>query len=569
MLLPASPAAPVIEHLSEVADGDDDAVLAVLDQLETLMASPQLSLEGEGASAPAAGSSTDRSQSGATAGGLAAVSDAVLVDVIARLEGLRSRIAAAQQRAQHVFFAHQIAHQTHIGVPRRDRGRGIADQIALARHITPTQASRELALGRVVLETLPETTELLETGQISERAALDVAKAVLVLDDEDRAIIDHDLASSLPAMTPARAGYAARAAADRQDPAAAVRRIAAAEKDRHVSIRPAPDAMVRLSALLPVAAGVSVYASLDRGAKAQRSDGKAGSRGQLMADLLVQRVTGSEPGALPVEIHLLMTDRALLAHGEDTAFIDGCPIPADVARHLALAPSAVAPPVPAAPGDQAEAPPPGPPPGAAELASAQRWVRRLFTDPVTGELTDLDGRKRLFTDAARRFILARDRSCRTPWCDAKIHDIDHAHRHADGGATTVDNGIGVCQRFNLATEIPGWRKQIITSGADGGVASVPTSPSASPSPDLGPGPGPGPGPDLGPSLGSGPGPGPGRGRRGPGGDVETGAVLRITTPTGHTYDSPTPRLRPREPAPLDVNVDVDQDEETTGPQDSS
>src|SRR5699024_4558307 len=66
----------------------------------------------------------------------------------------------------------------------------------------------------------------------------------------------------------------------------------------------------------------------------------------------------------------------------------------------------------------------------------------------------------------RRFILLRDQRCRTPWCDAAIHDIDHATRYEDGGETTVDNGIGHCQRFNLVKEIPGWTSTQQT-GAEG------------------------------------------------------------------------------------------------------
>ena len=68
----------------------------------------------------------------------------------------------------------------------------------------------------------------------------------------------------------------------------------------------------------------------------------------------------------------------------------------------------------------------------------------------------MDGRRRLFRGEVRRFILTRDQRCRTPFCDAAIHDVDHARRHADGGSTDVGNGVGHCQRFNLAKEMPGW-----------------------------------------------------------------------------------------------------------------
>lgn len=45
-------------------------------------------------------------------------------------------------------------------------------------------------------------------------------------------------------------------------------KVRGAVKDRHVGLRPAPEAMSRLSALLPVAMGVSVYAALCKAADA-------------------------------------------------------------------------------------------------------------------------------------------------------------------------------------------------------------------------------------------------------------------------------------------------------------
>ena len=71
-----------------------------------------------------------------------------------------------------------------------------------------------------------------------------------------------------------------------------VNRRAKAEADRHVSMRPAPDTMARLSALLPAAQGVAVWATLTRVADQARAAGDPRSRGQVMADTLVERITG-------------------------------------------------------------------------------------------------------------------------------------------------------------------------------------------------------------------------------------------------------------------------------------
>ena len=56
----------------------------------------------------------------------------------------------------------------------------------------------------------------------------------------------------------------AKKIACRLDVAAVVGRTANAAKDRYVSCRPAPDTMTWVTALLPVAQGVAVYAALKR-----------------------------------------------------------------------------------------------------------------------------------------------------------------------------------------------------------------------------------------------------------------------------------------------------------------
>lgn len=82
------------------------------------------------------------------------------------------------------------------------------------------------------------------------------------------------------------------------------------------------------------------------------------------------------------------------------------------------------------------------------------WVRRLYTDPVTGVLRERDSRKRLFTGGLRAFLVARDQTCRNAWCGAPVRHIDHIRRHTDQGPTDPGNGRGLCARCNLARERP-------------------------------------------------------------------------------------------------------------------
>ena len=86
----------------------------------------------------------------------------------------------------------------------------------------------------------------------------------------------------------------------------------------------------------------------------------------------------------------------------------------------------------------------------------------------------MDSTRRLFPAALATFIELRDRTCRTPWCDAPIRQTDHPIPVAAGGPTTSINGQGLCQQCNLAKEGIGWRTRPIT-GPPGSLHTIETT----------------------------------------------------------------------------------------------
>jgi hypothetical protein len=80
----------------------------------------------------------------------------------------------------------------------------------------------------------------------------------------------------------------------------------------------------------------------------------------------------------------------------------------------------------------------------------------------------MDSRRRLFDAGLRRFLVARDGTCRTPWCDAPIRHADHVRPHAAGGPTSDVNGQGLCVRCNLVKEHPGWAAEVVDAGPTAG-----------------------------------------------------------------------------------------------------
>ncbi|ORV91582.1 HNH endonuclease [Mycobacterium interjectum] len=358
--------------------------------------------------------------------------EAALIARIAELETVKSAAAAEQARASVRLEALRRAHESDAGVPAAQRGRGLAGEIALARRDSPARGGRHLGFAKALVNEMPHTLAALEAGRLSEWRATLIVRESACLDVEHRRALDAEMcadASQLDGMGDARIA-AARAIAYRLDARAVVDRAAKAESERTVTIRPAPDTMTWVTALLPVARGVAVYAALKRAADTT-FDGR--TRGQVMADTLLERVTGRPAEvAQPIAVNLVISDETLLGHDDTAAVVDGYgPIPAAVARHLVR--------------------------DAAIDARSRATLRRLYRHPGSGSLVAMESRSRCFPKGLARFIGLRDQRCRTPYCDAPIRHHDHARPHHRGGATSAANGLGMCERCNYAKEAPGWR----------------------------------------------------------------------------------------------------------------
>ena len=387
--------------------------------------------------------------------GPSGLDDAGRFDLIRALEELVCTATAAQAAYAAELAESVEADHDMLSVPAARRGQGVGSMVARARRESPHHGQRHLGLAGVVKRELPHTWAAWRAGRVTEWRATLVARETACLSLQHRLAIDELLAvdhDAFEAMSDREVIGRAQGAAARMDAEAVTARRRKAESERRVSLRPAPDTMVWLSALLPVAAGVAAFAALTRDADSTRAQGDPRSKGQVMADELVRRVLGSEArehAASParmdrvVDLNLVMSHDALLGASDDAARLEGFgPIPADLAREIVA--DAV---------------------GAGE----EVWLRRLYASPTTGELVAMDSRARLFPASLARFIRLRDQVCRTPWCDAPIRHIDHVQRHAGGGPTSSANGAGLCEACNHAKEAPRWRAR---PGPDGTVTTT-------------------------------------------------------------------------------------------------
>ena len=244
------------------------------------------------------------------------MSDAGRVELIGALEDLANASRACQAVVTAELDTSQRAEQARAGVAVGQQGRGVAAQVALARRESPHRGGQHLGLARVLTREMPHTLAAFRQGRVSEWRTMLMARETACLELAERRAVDAEVAgapAAFAALGDRQVVVACQRLAARLDQKAVVARRRRAESERRVSLRPAPEMMSQLSALLPVAQGVAVYAALVRSADTARAGGDARSRGQIMADTLVERVTGqsSAPG-VPLRVNLVLSDRTLL-----------------------------------------------------------------------------------------------------------------------------------------------------------------------------------------------------------------------------------------------------------------
>ncbi len=375
------------------------------------------------------------------------------VELVGELERLKGASSATQARSTDSLRVSRERHRP------QDAARSTGSEVAVARHCSPSLGDRFVGLARALVHELPATMAALARGDIGELHAVEVTRETATLSREDRGRVDAGIADALPRLSPRAAGRAARRVAAELDAASIVRRLEAAVSSRRVSVRPAPDGMAYLTVLAPLREVVGAHAALHRRARAviggqapgEAADGRG--TGAVMADTATRLLSGLGAGEVqPVEVHLVMTDRALLGTGSpqasvmEPARIPGHgPVPAPVARAWVR-----------------------------DAGAASVWLRRLYTTPDGRDLVAMDSRRRAFSGLLRRMLVLRDDTCATPWCDSAIVHADHTRPAREDGATSFVNGSGTCARCNLVKEAPGWHHTVVHEAPRRLVVRTPT-----------------------------------------------------------------------------------------------
>ncbi|WP_344415070.1 HNH endonuclease [Pseudonocardia ailaonensis] len=299
----------------------------------------------------------------------------------------------------------------------------VVGQVAAALGMSPTRGREQLRIARDLHAGLDRVRELYSAGELDERKVAAIVTAASWLDGPERARLDAELTTHrISRLGLRRVGDLARSIAARISPEKFAERATAARRGRYVSVTPAGDGMAWLRALLPAEQAIRCFGALHKAVQAEFVGPGPVTRGrsQILADTLVERLTGAPATTTDVEVQVLVPLEALVD--------DDGPLPAEI------------------PGF-------GPVPAGLLTGDGRRTWRRLVTKE--GLVIGGDSRRRTFRGPLAHMIRIRDGGrCTAPHCDAPIRHLDHVHRWADGGATRFDNGRGLCEFHNLVREIP-------------------------------------------------------------------------------------------------------------------
>lgn len=452
--------------------------------------------------------------------------------VIAGLDHLRSSLAAldaswlveAERRITRSDAEQDV-------VPSR-RGKGAAQEIALARRTSPSAGSYSLAAARRLIRNLPGTTSVLRAGRLTSEQASTVSTTLDGASPETCAQVDQLIAESPEALQgrgSKRLASDVRAMIQQLEPEGSRERAERAARARHVTLSPRANGMAQLGAILPALDATAVAQTLRARARSIRADGSRTPVRALEADLLVEAVLSDQPvsctptasstpgaDAAPrtatgpatpgtggdagtpdadagsdaastdaadgtilspttprprtthrprLDVGVVITDSALFDREDESecAVLEGYgSIPAHIITDTLLGqppgkiidrPDRTSEGTAGHTGTAAT----GPPDAGMEFdEQAAAVFRQLYRRPRTGDLVAMESRARTFPVGLGRLIRWRDVTCRTPWCNAVIRQIDHIEPHHRGGPTSLENGQGLCVRCNLAKELGLW-----------------------------------------------------------------------------------------------------------------
>lgn len=332
-----------------------------------------------------------------------------------------------------------------------DATRSVVADVARVVKLSEHSIGTRVALARHVSDGLDATWDSLNSGTITPSHLWVLANVTRDCSPIlTTAVQDQVLPKAIArGWTPSQLADAARTAVMKLDPEGAEQRAREAKKQRSdVTLRPDEDMMAALTARTDAWTARQTMDEINRRADAMRRDGDQRNLGELRVAALAKALLGFDcdeplgdaagPGDTnqqadaPAAVQqpkrataLLLITLSTLLGGGQPGFLDGYgPITASLARRIA--------------------------------ASDIRF-RRLLFDPATGRPLDVGDASHDLSPQMRRWVDARDRTCRFPGCRRRsvFCDADHCIEWPVG-QTTCDNCGLLCRKHHNFKTSKAW-----------------------------------------------------------------------------------------------------------------
>jgi hypothetical protein len=357
------------------------------------------------------------------------LSDAGLIDAMEACDRLRALVDAKQ-----VELLAELKQRD------SDGAQFLHDEVGLALHLAPATAQDRLDTASELTSRLWDTFELLRDGHLSAIHARILAAACEKLPDGIVAKVQAQVLKRAPGQTPGEFRASVRRAIAKHDAKSQNEKHRDAAAQRHVRKEHADDGMGWLNLLAPAGGIETVWTAINAwGQKTSREDQRTAD--QRRADALVDICAAAlalpgvptEHGLKPT-VNVTLAASTLAGTDDQPGYLNGEPVPADIARRVANQPGA----------------------------------RRFYwpVDP-TGRLLDSS----LITDryqptiAIARHVITRDQRCIMPGCRRKAHSCQLDHRRPwPEGETSAQNIEPLCKRHHDLKHHAGWT---LTRSIDG------------------------------------------------------------------------------------------------------
>lgn len=355
---------------------------------------------------------------------LSGLSDEDLADALTEAE-TSLRFAQAQRAA--------VVRAVHDRVEGQGYAVSGATQTVAAITATSTKSASYLMDASLSVCERSQVWQALATGQIDLSRARVIADGFEQVPDPVRGDLEAQaLAYARDHTTYQTKRYVTRLLVD-LDPAAAAeekdRERAKAWDGRHIGVHPRDNGMADIYGSLPIGTASMLISALDEVARGHTDDRTLDQkRVDALGEILEDAVH------LDVHVDVIIPADTLAGLQDSGGSIDGFgPVDADHARGLALSEDA-------------------------------RW-RRLVTDPLTGQLTDMSTQAYRIPESLKAAVRARDRVCRFPGCTTQARHTDTDHVIGwPRGSTESANLVASCRTHHRVKTHSGWTCEFSEDG---------------------------------------------------------------------------------------------------------